>query len=126
MILSARAVRRLSKVAARNLDQIATVYRLKAIPDRPKGRERWPDDWETHLTGEPCLVSSTRVRPIEQIGGAQTRMTAEYTIAFKKGTDVNEQHIVVVTSLANRTFRLVGPMSAGYEFIRIMQANEIT
>ena len=128
-MLSTRAMRALRRASNRTLDQTCTVYRLKPVGvgagDRPKGRERWPDDYEPHLAGEACYVQPTRVRPQEAIGGGQVRMRGEWTIAFKAEIDVNEKQIVKVTSLSNRVLRLIGPQSASYEFLSIWEASEV-
>jgi hypothetical protein len=123
MILSARGMRSLRRAANQLLDQTCTVYGLAS--GRPKGRERYPDDYQAVLVNVPCAVLSTRVRPVEMLQGGQPRMTAEFTVSFKAGTAVNAKHIVKVTSLDDRTFRIVGPMTGSYESLRVMQADEI-
>lgn len=115
-------------LASRWRDKTSDVYRLKPIgigvDERPKGREKFPDDYAVHLEAEPVGVFHDR-RPNEQPQSTQVRTTGEWRLHFESGKDIDSKDVVKVTDMDNRVFNIVGPLSGSDEAARIFEATEI-
>lgn len=114
----------------------ADLYRLKPIgtvassTERPKGRQRWPDDYLVNLAAEPIRVSPARWRKEESVQGGQVRARGDWILRFEKDTDVTDEDIAKMTAttrttgLRNRSFNVIGLLNGSDEILRIAEATE--
>ncbi len=128
-----RSVRRIVK---RLLTDRADVYTLKPVgsdpvTQRPKGRQRWPDDYTTRLASQPIRVSASPWRTQETVQGAQVRARGEWTLTFESATAVSAEDTVKLTAttrtvgLRGRVFNVVGLLNGSDEVVRRAEADEI-
>ena len=110
-------------VLAGQLKDTCTIRRVSVLDDGRGGRIRIPSDI---ATGVPCLVVTTRWQPSENRHAERLTGKTQWIIYLPPGQDVAAAtDIIIVTSLSNRTFEVVGLMSASLEVLRMVQATEV-
>lgn len=108
---------------ALQLKDTCTIRRFDMLDDGRGGRVRIPNDI---ATGVPCLVTTTRWQPSEGRHAERLTGKTQWMIYLPPGQDVAAAtDVIIVTSLSNRTFEVIGLMSASLEVLRMVQATEV-
>lgn len=82
--------------------------------------------WPTIQSNVSCRADIARIRSSERFNDNRLTSEGEFDVSFLAGTDIRNADRVVITTLDNRVFNLLGPRYASDEILRVMAANEIT
>lgn len=133
--VSQREINEFRRDSTEYLSDESDIYRLKPIGTgddyRPKGRQRWPDDYAVHIESTPTGVRPAQRRREENLQAGQVRARGDWLIHFPPNIDVAAEDIVKVASdtrsvgLRDRVFNVIGLLSGSDEITRIAEASEI-
>lgn len=105
------------------LTDVCTIKRVVLADDGRGGRTRTLTDL---ATGVACTVQQARYQASELPDGDKMTGKTQWSIFLPAGQDVKAAtDQIVVTSLGNRTFEVIGMLSASLEVVRMVQATEV-
>ena len=110
------------------LPDLCTIRRVVNGPDGkpgvPDGRGSRIKTFADLTTNVPCRLDPRIARSKEAVSGGKPTSAGDWTISLPATQDIKAADQIVVTSLSNRLFEVIGVGSGSYEVVRLVEASE--